>query len=450
MKKKLLMLLSLTSLMCLGACGPTSSGDYIEEYTVIWQNDNGDILEMDRHVKEGTLPSYDGETPTKESDGSYQYTFQGWEPEIHAIYENTTFTATYTKEMKSYTITWVNDNDEILEVDKDVPYGTIPTYDGATPQKEKKGDINYIFMGWTPSIHKVTEDQTYKATYLERKDGEKEAGMDPVLLEDGKTIQYGFYPQTHVKDETLIAQLSQLSPLETNGWYMYGNRYYTKEIAKVYNNETYTFDDGDLITNGNEYWFECKPIEWKVLSQENGMLLLLSKQLLDAHNFYQDYVNRTENEQTIYANNYEKSDVRAWLNSDFLNLAFSLNAGYLQEVTVNNEASTTEKVDNTYASNNTKDKVYLPSYQDYLNVVYGFENDASKTSSTRECRVTDYARIKGAWMNDKNNGSYWTRSPVSEYNYCAWNVNSGGYLSTYAVDGNSHCVRPSISILAQI
>lgn len=65
MKKKLLMLLSLISLMCLGACGPTSSGDYIEEYTVIWQNDNGDILEMDRHVKEGTLPSYDGEIPTK-------------------------------------------------------------------------------------------------------------------------------------------------------------------------------------------------------------------------------------------------------------------------------------------------------------------------------------------------------------------------------------------------
>lgn len=78
-----------------------------------------------------------------------------------------------------------------------------------------------------------------------------------------------------------------------------------------------------------------------------------------------------------------------------------MNSGYLQEVTVNNEASTTEKVDNTYASNNTKDKVYLPSYQDYLNVGYGFENDATKTSSTRECKVTDYARIKGAWMNEK-------------------------------------------------
>ena len=43
-------------------------------------------------------------------------------------------------------------------------------------------------------------------------------------------------------------------------------------------------------------------------------------------------------------------------------------------------------------------------------------------------------------------GSYWTRSATSEYYYTAWNVNSGGYLSTYTVDDASHCVRPCITI----
>ena len=46
----------------------------------------------------------------------------------------------------------------------------------------------------------------------------------------------------------------------------------------------------------------------------------------------------------------------------------------------------------------------------------------------------------------KYNGSYWTRSSTDEYSYCAWNVNSSGYLSKYAIDGNNHCIRPAIQI----
>ena len=94
--------------------------------------------------------------------------------------------------------------------------------------------------------------------------------------------------------------------------------------------------------------------------------------------------------------------------------------------------------------------MYLPSYQDYLKSSYGFENQTSTTSKSRQCKTSDYARARGAFTSKskgfENNGSYWTRSPSSEYAYCAWNVNSGGYLSSYAVDGNSHSVRPAISL----
>ena len=105
---------------------------------------------------------------------------------------------------------------------------------------------------------------------------------------------------------------------------------------------------------------------------------------------------------------------------------------------------------NTATSNTTgvvtEDKVYLLSYQDYINEDYGFSLD-SNVSKTREVQVTDYAKVKGAWCNkDKNTSSYWTRTPSSEYSYAAWNVNSGGKLSEYAVDGIDHCVRPAITI----
>ena len=111
--------------------------------------------------------------------------------------------------------------------------------------------------------------------------------------------------------------------------------------------------------------------------------------------------------------------------------------------------NTTDKVENTYACENTTDKVYLPSYKDYINPAYGFDSNAT-LSLSREAKTTDFARARGAWYNTKAdhkyNGSYWTRSATSEYYYTAWNVNSGGYLSTYTVDDASHCVCPCITI----
>ena len=183
-----------------------------------------------------------------------------------------------------------------------------------------------------------------------------------------------------------------------------------------------------------------------MLSCSDGTYRLLSCKLLDAHNFYADYENRTIGGGVVYANNYEHSDVRKWLNGEFFNTAFALNNSYVQETVINNGAD-----GNKYACNDTKDKVYLPSYKDCLNGGFGFDEDQDNASVTRQCLTTDYARARGAWYNVKKdlqyNGSYWTRSPSGEYGYCAWNVNSGGYLSEYAVDGGSHCVRPCVSLV---
>ena len=68
----------------------------------------------------------------------------------------------------------------------------------------------------------------------------------------------------------------------------------------------------------------------------------------------------------------------------------------------------------------------------------------------RKTKTTDYSRTIGAFSNKdatyKYNGSYWTRTISNHFKYCVWNVNSGGVLSEYAVDGISHCIRPCIQI----
>ena len=347
----------------------------------------------------------------------------------------------------TYTVVFQNYDGTILETDYNVPHGSMPSYDGITPSREGDENATYNFKGWTPELSEVTSDATYIASFNVFYTGDSDVrGSVPILSEDNKIIEYGLYPQSYVDDTQTINALNNLAPSDVNGWYFYDGNYYVKKIASTYLGVTYNFNNGTSIINGNEYWFKCEPIKWNILSNNNGTYFLLSVDLLDTYNYYRNYDNRN----TISPNNYESSDIREWLNNDFYNSAFALNNLFIQETMVDNSASSTDSVKNIYAGEATKDKVFLPSYQDYLNFDYGFDSNSSEKSQTRQSKTSEYARASGAWCNQENDskniGSYWTRSPSSKYSYCAWNVNSGGYLSQYAVDGAEHCVRPCIII----
>lgn len=63
-----------------------------------------------------------------------------------------------------YTVTWVNIDGTVLEVDENVEAGTVPTYDGVEPSMTSD-TATLTYRGWDKAITAVTGDVTYTATY---------------------------------------------------------------------------------------------------------------------------------------------------------------------------------------------------------------------------------------------------------------------------------------------
>ena len=108
MKKKLYLLLTISAFL-ISSCSsnndvssstPVPSSSSTSEipptptFVVKWLNYDGTVLEIDENVSLDTVPTYDGNEPTRESD-KFEYAFKGWTPEIVPVKENATYTATY-------------------------------------------------------------------------------------------------------------------------------------------------------------------------------------------------------------------------------------------------------------------------------------------------------------------------------------------------------------------
>ena len=137
-------------------------------YTITWKNWDGTVLETDENVAAGTTPEYNGETPTREADAQYTYTFTGWTPAVDEVTGDIVYTATYDQTLNQYTVTWQNWDGSVLKTDEGVEYGKIPQYDGAMPTRPDDGQNEYVFAGWTPEVTTVTGDATYTATFTEK------------------------------------------------------------------------------------------------------------------------------------------------------------------------------------------------------------------------------------------------------------------------------------------
>lgn len=139
-------------------------------------------------VNYGETPVFGSSDPTSTKGIPPEITFEGWEPALGPITQNTTYTAVF-KDNRPYTVqflartiseytdvhealteanvTWLNWDGSLLELDRDVPIGTIPSYDGATPTRPAVPGYTYTFAGWDKQIVPLTGYTTYTATYTE-------------------------------------------------------------------------------------------------------------------------------------------------------------------------------------------------------------------------------------------------------------------------------------------
>ncbi len=182
-----------------------------------------------------------------------------------------------------------------------------------------------------------------------------------------------------------------------------------------------SYEQDNDLTNGAE------PIEWLVLEKTSDSILVISKYALDCKPY-------NESNESV---TWETCSLRTWLNSDFLNVAFSAeNQARIQAVTVSEDKNLYY---GTGPGNSTQDKVFLlsiPEAETYF-----------PTSSTRWCETTAYAKANGCYANKSGFCVWWLRSPGSSLRRAAY-VNISGVVATGGDGVNSvnYAVRPALWI----
>lgn len=285
---------------------------------------------------------------------------------------------------------------------------------------------DFYFRGWyhesinvsscpTYTFTMPTNDYTLVAYFFTKAEKEQDLirlGGIPTISNDLETITYGLYPQKNVNDAQLISELNSLENPESNGSYLYKDDYYVKLRAKPYW-EDYRFDNGEFISNNATYWFKCEPIVWEVSKINNDEYFVVSSVILDAHYFNKKYIGKG------ISNNYKNSDIRKWLNEDFLKFAFMLDENHVQTTFVDNVGERTDYRGNTYNFESVEDKIFLISTNEYHSHTFdetGYTTDWARAKGVR-CHFhnlkSDY--YPNGWRPDENDGIYWFRSPDFQF-----------------------------------
>lgn len=163
---------------------------------------------------------------------------------------------------------------------------------------------------------------------------------------------------------------------------------------------------------------EKQPIKWRVLSvEEDGTALLLADKLLDIQPFDK---NRKSD--------WEDCTLRTWLNSTFLNAAFTEAE---QEVIAETELETESAATVT-------DNIYLLSLEEVSNPEYGFHPSSDCESNTRKAESTDLSVFNNVW---------WLRTPRKDASNCVCLIDPYG-KNTKSVwsTGDSLWIRPALRL----
>lgn len=242
-------------------------------------------------------------------------------------------------------------------------------------------------------------------------------------------IIMGEYPQTIATPEAVSAMRHLFGDYYISDYD--GARYF-----KVYSNpyeSVYKFSNNEPIVRGREYYFKVEPIRWKILKEEGGRIYVISEKILDVKQF-----------NTNANNNWEKSTLREWLNNTFYYNAFTANERIaIAETQLENRYVL---LDLTYQ---TRDCIFLPSYEDMINPGHGFEaNDGP--SPARAAETTDFARAKGAWtgLRYAGKGYYWLRTGIFNNSSARVVFADGNVYNGHHANDTDTGIRPAMYIKA--
>ena len=272
----------------------------------------------------------------------------------------------------------------------------------------------------------------------------------------GDTVEFGSYPQTDVTSK-LGAELTKAAP-DTNDWISYnyyydgkqsdymkyydltykGSRYrgvYFTKYRPYYWNETFSeYQSKNGYNTGNVYWFRYDPLTWRVLDPSTGYVIC--EDIIDSQAFNNEYYTNgtcdfygytayyNDETYTNYANNWECSTIRIWLNESFFVTAFSSSERRQIPCT----AHTTPACSTSYSDydvGETGDYVFLPSYHDMINSSYRFSSDYSDYDMNRRAHSSDYAKSQGVYVDTSYKDKY------GKYASC-YRLRSASYHSGFA------------------
>ena len=293
---------------------------------------------------------------------------------------------------------------------------------------------------------KTDTDNTASSSSTKKEDTDKNDASTQIYQRNENTVIFGSYPQSEVTNVSIKSKLNDMvgkapTSMNPNGW----SAFEYKDInAKnfiwytdvEYNNEKYRavyftsylsilpgYEQKESNSNQDDngykintvYWFKFEPISWTVINDNNssGVLFLLSDLIIDAQQYHSDAKAKKVNGETVYANNYAESKIRAWLNDNFYNTAFDTKEkSIIRNTAINNSAKSSGNSDNSFACADTTDKIFLLSYEEANRV----------DVSIRKKSVTDYTRMLGATAvlsavsssPQYGRGTWWLRSSFSE------------------------------------
>lgn len=258
----------------------------------------------------------------------------------------------------------------------------------------------------------------------------------------GDTIYFGSYPQRQIDDIHTKARILEQTRNDDGTYTLNGTRYFR-------------VDEGT-----STYIFEIETIAWRVLAIDSEELYVLSEFILDSKPYH------TSDDAITWAD----SSIRKWLNSEFINHAFTSTEKLKINVTHVKNGDNPES--GTDGGQDTFDKVFLPSLSDMTDESMGFRNStnclnfyrrdlSSAGFETRFTYHTDYSHfnydIDDSWypnnynyylrtkgQNEKNSVCLVYTQDLFERYYCT-NYDVGG-ISQNASQTYSWGVRPAMKL----